>query len=346
MSKGTYQESASRHAPGCMIFLLDHSFSMTDPLAGSTRSKRDALALAINRFLSELLLKCQPTGEVRHYFDVAVISYTTDKAGAAVIVPALKGPLAGRELVSTVELEQQPLRIDESIKHVDDGEGGLTQIVKRVQVWYEAPPDSEMKGTPMCNAFNYVARIVQNWSSSHPHCFPPVVIHITDGQANDGPPEAVQTAADQIRAQSTNDGAALLFNCHLSELQAMGVLFPVSEAELPADPYAHLLFKISSEIPDMLRKSAEQSQIKMPPGARGMAFNADSAGMLMLIQSGTIPNRDAGAGAVAGFESGQEAGMAGFESGQDDGMGGFESGQDQGADDYGQSAEELDPKTW
>ncbi len=335
MTTASYQESASRARPGCIIFLLDHSFSMTDGLAGSPRSKRDALAVAINRFLSELLLKCQPRGEVMHYFDVAVISYTTDKAGAPVIGPALKGPLAGRELVSSVELENNPLRIDEKVKHVDDGEGGLTQEVRRVQVWYEAPPDGEMKGTPMCAAFTYVARIVQEWSASHPQCFPPVVIHITDGQSNDGGPEAVEAAADQIRAQSTTDGTALLFNCHLSDLQAMGVLFPVTEAELPADPYAHLLFRISSVLPDSLRKAAEQSQIRNPPGARGMAFNADAAAMLMLIQAGTVPNRDANDGS-----------MAGFEPGLDDGMGGFDSAEDAEAPEAESPAENPDPKSW
>jgi len=282
-----------------MIFLLDHSFSMTEPISGSKRSKRDALSVAINRFIRELLLKCQPRGEVLHYFDVAVISYTTDKKGVPVIGSALKGPLAGRELVSSVELEQSPLRFDDKIKNVDDGEGGLTQVVSREQIWYESPPDGEMAGTPMCAAFAYVTRIAQEWAGSHQHCFPPVIIHITDGEANDGSPEAVEAAADQIRALTTSDGSALLFNCHLSKLQAMGVIFPVNEAELPADQYAHLLFRISSVVPDSLRKSAEANQILFEAGARGMAFNADSAGMLMLITSGTIPNKDVVASSMA-----------------------------------------------
>src|SRR5262249_41828139 len=164
-----------RQRPGCMIFLLDHSFSMTEGLSGSPRPKRDALATAINRFLNELLLKCQPTGEVRHYFDVGVISYTTDKKGAAVIGPSLRGALQGRELVSSVELDQFPLRIDEKLRNEDDGEGGLRQVVSKVPVWYEAPADAEMAGTPMCAALGYVTTIARQWCATHEKSFPPVV---------------------------------------------------------------------------------------------------------------------------------------------------------------------------
>ena len=117
MSSMEYSQSACEAFPGCVIFLLDHSFSMTEGLAGSPRSKRDALATAINRFLNELLLKCQPTGEVRHYFDVGVIGYTTDRKGAPLIGPGmLKGTLQGRDLVSSVELDQEPLRIQEKVR--------------------------------------------------------------------------------------------------------------------------------------------------------------------------------------------------------------------------------------
>jgi hypothetical protein len=148
-----------------------------------------------------------------------------------------------------------------------------------------------MAGTPMSAALAYVRRIAADWCGSHPACFPPVVIHITDGEPTDGDPsrpfETVEHEAEALRSLETNDGALLLFNCHLSKSPVAGVLFPVSEDELAADPYAHLLFRMSSSVPEMLRKAAEIRQLSCPPGARGMAFNADGAQMLALIQTGT-----------------------------------------------------------
>jgi hypothetical protein len=138
------------------------------------------------------------------------------------------------------------------------------------------------------------------------------VIHVTDGESTDGNPE---DAANLYRTLGTQDGDALLFNCHLSKLQAMGVLFPLSEAELPADPYAHLLFRMSSVLPESLRRGAEIRQINCSPGAHGMAFNADGAAMIALIQAGTVPEKiDAPA-----FTADEQA---------DQGIGGFEQVED------------------
>jgi hypothetical protein len=302
-----YQEQPRRARPGCIIFLLDHSYSMNEPLAGSPRSKRDALATAINRFLSELLLKCEKDEGVRHYFDVAVISYTTDKQGTPIIGSALKGALQGRVLVSTVELADYPLRVEERVKQVDDGVGGMTQVTVKLPIWYDVPAEDEMAGTPLCGALQHVEQIAREWCAAHPESFPPVVVHITDGEANDGDPEP---AATSLRSLSTQDGTLLLFNCHLSKLEGMGVLFPVSEADLPADEYAHLLFRMTSPLPDALRRAAEVKQLPCPPGARGMAFNADSVQMLMLIQAGTpveLIRDDAMAGMGAGAQPGEES---------------------------------------
>jgi hypothetical protein len=285
-----------------VIFLLDHSYSMTKSLAGSQRSKRDALATAINRFLTELILRCERDEGVRHYFDVGVIGYTTDQQGTPIIGPALKGPLAGRDLVSTVELSDYPLRLDEKMKTVDDGAGGNIQVPVKIAIWYEAPSDAEMAGTPMCTAIDYVSRIAHEWSDAHPSSFPPIIIHITDGESTDGDPEPNSVA---LRSISTLEGGeALFFNCHLSELQKGGVLFPVSEADLPADPFAHLLFRMSSVLPDPLRMGAEVRHFDCNPGARGMAFNADSTQMVMLIETGTIIEGEKTGG--DGFEAAAE----------------------------------------
>ena len=110
-----------------------------------------------------------------------------------------------------------------------------------------------MSGTPMCAAFNYVYNIAASWCASHPGSFPPMVIHLTDGESTDGDPVPF---ADALKSLSTEDGELLLFNCHISESQANPVVFPNSEHIL-GDELAKVLFRMSSELPDKLRGVAE-----------------------------------------------------------------------------------------
>src|SRR5437764_12995215 len=117
-----YEKDVSRSTPGCIIFVVDQSHSMTDPFAGSPKSKGEAVATAINRFIGELVTICE-RGEdkPRHYFDVGLIGYTTDERARPVIGSLLQGPLAGRDLVGIVDLFDNPL--DTELRHNDDGAG-------------------------------------------------------------------------------------------------------------------------------------------------------------------------------------------------------------------------------
>ena len=145
---------------------------------------------------------------------------------------------------------------------VDDGAGGLISTSFKLPVWYRKPADAQMSGTPMCAAFEYVRNVAATWCASHPSSFPPVVIHLTDGEPTDGDPQA---AADALKALSTEDGELLLFNCHLSESQANPVVFPNSEHIL-ADELAKALFRMSSELPDKLRGVAESKGVLCSTG--------------------------------------------------------------------------------
>ena len=163
MSAMTYKEPACQQTPACIILLLDHSESMVEYLAGSKRTKREAMATAINRFLFELILRCERADGVRHSCDVGVISYTTDRKETLPISPALGRALAGRELVSTVELYKHPMRVKEKAKMVDDGSGGQVERTVKVPVWYEATADPEMASPPLGAALGYVKGIAETW---------------------------------------------------------------------------------------------------------------------------------------------------------------------------------------
>ena len=140
----------------------------------------------------------------------------------------------------------------------------------------------------MCGAMDYVLQILRPWCDSHYFSFPPIVIHITDGESQDGNPEG---NAESVRSIATSDGQVLLFNCHLSTLQTESLLFPVSEESL-ADEFARLLFRMSSPLPDLMVKNAEVFGVAIRPSARGMAFNADATKMIQMINVGTVVSQN------------------------------------------------------
>jgi hypothetical protein len=290
MPSGKYAQPASRANPACIIFLLDQSYSMNNGIAGSPRPKIEALSTGINRFIADLITLCEKGEEKpRNYFDVGVIGYTTDRSDPPnpIVGPVLageRGTLAGRDLVSVSDLFDDPLAIEERQKMVDDGAGGLISTTFKMPVWYRKPPDAMMSGTATCTALDYVRNIAAAWCDSHPNSFPPVVIHLTDGEPTDGDPVPF---ADALKALSTVDGDLLLFNCHISESQANPVVFPNSE-QILGDDLARALYRMSSELPDKLRGVAESKGVLCGTGARGMVFNADGAQMLLLIQMGTV----------------------------------------------------------
>ncbi len=284
----SHTKNVDRANPGCILFLVDHSNSMIDPFSGSDRRKIDAVANGLNRFFTDLISACEKGEEKpRNYFDVGAIGYTTDNQGKPIIETLFQGPLAGRDLVSVVELYDNPLTIEKRMKKEpqDDGAGGVIFIETEIDfpVWYQPPTPDKMFGTPMVSGFRRCQEIAQRWCEEHSGSFPPIVIHLTDGESTE---DGYEQAATDLKSVATSDGNLLLFNCHLSHQTADPVFFPNNDGMLP-DDYSKALFRMSSELPDRIRHTAEIKGISAAPGTRGMAFNADSARMLLLINVGT-----------------------------------------------------------
>ena len=74
---------------------------------------------------------------------------------------------------------------EDDINGVPDGAGGIVEQSVRIPVWFEPVADG---GTPMCQAAGEAKRIIEGWIAEHPDSFPPIVIHITDGESTDGNP--------------------------------------------------------------------------------------------------------------------------------------------------------------
>jgi hypothetical protein len=274
-----YTAEISRTNPSCFLFLIDRSGSMDDPFgAGETqRKKADGVADAINRLLQNLVIKCAKSEGVRDYYHVGVLGYGSS------VGPAFGGALAGKELVPISEIADNPARVEERIKKVDDGAGGLVDQTVKFPIWFDAVAKG---GTPMCQALDQARGILSTFLADHPGAFPPIVINITDGESTDGDPT---TKAEQLQGLSSDDGNVLLFNVHLSSQRATPVEFPASDANLP-DKYARLLFAISSPLPPYMREIAQQEGYAVSADTRGFVFNADIVAVIRFLDIGTRPS--------------------------------------------------------
>lgn len=271
-----YQADISRSNPGCFLFLLDQSGSMADPFSGTGgHSKADELATIINRLLASLVIRCSKDEGVRDYFEVGVIGY--GGSGVKAALPSTNGPL-----VKISQLANAPLRIEDRTQKIPDGAGGLVEQTVKFPIWIDPKADG---GTPMQQALHEGQTAISHWVTEHRGAFPPVIFNITDGEATDGDPT---TAADALKTLGTDDGAALLFNVHLSEHRAPAVEFPASDQTLP-DSFARRLFGMSSPLPPHLQTAARQEGYAVEDGTRGFVFNADAAAVIQFLDIGTRP---------------------------------------------------------
>jgi hypothetical protein len=284
----TYTAEINRLNPSCFLFLIDQSGSMAESLdAGqpdaprvpfaSRRTKAQGVADAINRLLQNLVIKCAKSDGVRDYYSVGVIGY------GAQVGPAFGGPLSGTNLAPIGDVANSPVRIEERTKKMDDGAGGIMEQTVKFPIWFEPVASG---GTPMCRALQQATALLDPWVTEHATSFPPIVINITDGESTDGDPTA---AAQALKNLATSDGNVLLFNAHISTNKATPVEFPSDEQTLP-DQYAHLLFRISSSLPDYMLEVARQEEYVVAAGAHGFVFNADLVSVIRFLDIGTRPS--------------------------------------------------------
>jgi hypothetical protein len=278
-----YTQEITRARPACFLFLLDQSGSMEEPLDGTDPPKRkcDALVDAINGWLNSMIIKASGSDGVKDWMHVGVIGYRTDAENNPLIGSAFQGMLANQMLVPISKIHQNPLRMMEKTEKVHDHETGETlEFRVQVPVWIDAVFEG---GTPMCHGLHRSYEILAQWVESHPDSFPPILVHITDGESFDGDPIPY---AEAIRVNlSTDYGDTLVFNCHLSMKPADKILFPSNPDRLPL--LAQVLFKMSSVLPGRIFNRAVLEGFKLEPNARGFAFNADLVGLLRFLDMGT-----------------------------------------------------------
>src|SRR5690606_16394402 len=195
---------------------------------------------------------------------VGVIGY-----GANGVGPAFGGNLSGKNLVPISEIANNPARIEERTKRVSDGAGGLVDTSVKFPIWFDPTANG---GTPMTEAFRKANTIIADWLSSNPNCFPPVVIHITDGESTDGDPTEEM---NKLTSQASNDGNVILFNLHTNARSVNPISFPGPEVQLP-DQYSEKLFNGASLLPSFMRNvAAQEFGLNLSDGAKAFVLNGD-----------------------------------------------------------------------
>ena len=263
--------------PMAILFVVDQSGSMSDKMQNG-KTKADQVATVINKTISELVIRSSRGDTVKNHYEVGIIGY-----GGKGVCNALGGMFSGSVLNPITLFEQHPLRIEDRFTEITTDAGDIVQHTVKFPVWFEP---MAYGGTPMCSALKKTAEVIAPWCDAHSSSFPPVIIHITDGESGDGNPLQL---AELIRTLSVKDGNVLMCNLHVSTERGSAIYFPASDSELP-NAYAKNLFTMSSIIPsEMLPNIREElrDKMKLLDGARFFTFNGDEVAIVRFIRTGT-----------------------------------------------------------
>ena len=252
--------------PGCIVILVDQSWSMSE--GWQTGTKAEGAALAVNRVIEELVLACRRGDVIRERCHISVIGYGED-------VECLVEGMISDVASSLIEVKRGK-------KLIPDGAGGVIEIDNEMPIWLEPQAGN---GTPMHTAFELAAEVVEQWCVEWPNGFPPIVINITDGAASH--PDLTAYAARRVMNLQTTDGNALVFNLHIASSGNRAFL-PRGPAQFAGDFLAEFLFEISSVLPSSLHALGEAEGIQLEADARCFLYNGDETQMIKLLQFGSL----------------------------------------------------------
>ena len=288
-----YDKKITSDEPTLMVFLIDQSGSMGEPLAekeGVVYTIAKIAKILTDTFLYESIRRCQRGNVFKPYIDFAIIGYGVGVHSALPKIPLEQFPFSITKLADAY--------IAKNDSNTDDN----SMIPKPKLEWTEERADGQM--TPTLAAFTKAREIIEKWLPDHQTSFPPIVINISDGAPNDDPVfnQMCQEAAEQgiprlgdlsqtglitqskaIQGMGTEDGKCLVGSIQLDPSDAHSLQYPSSIVDETGniDTLARLMFEMSSVIPDSLREwynhkyANLKSVIDLEPGARFYTLNAD-----------------------------------------------------------------------
>ncbi len=297
-SGGSYTENFTRQKRGLLVFLLDRSGSMNDPV--TMQGYKLTLAQMASSILNSLLVTVidnasldTTTGRRKNYCDIIVFGYgdsvtpLLNPAGVPVPLPDLAENSRGKHTVRKSKYD--PIK------------GSYVTVDEEQPYWIE--PVAKSQWTEMASVISKAHQAIQGWLSADPRrraSFPPIIINITDGRHNGAKGGDPVQEAMKLRQLGTDDGAVLLFNCHITKSNKQSLSFPhdiaqIKSLNLSQEEHigAEQLFQMSSEVPTTMAKRAQDvSGTSISPGARGFIYNASGEDLVRFLSWGTLVNTE------------------------------------------------------
>lgn len=276
-----YLQEITRQHRTAFVIVLDRSMSMQEPIRFGQQiiSKAEALSYIANSLITELIDRCRRIDALRNYYDIAVVGYGNDQVE---MLLDEQGFIAVNEL----ERHKKQFTTFSVEKQLPDGKWAM---VNHNSIEWISPKAEG--NTPMYEAMLRVRDLVTEWCAleSNRESFPPIVIHITDGEASDCDHNELIDICEQIKRQATADGNVLLLNIHMatnSHLPAK--IFPMPDEIIGAGPYATTLAECSSIMPDVFNEAIYRLKGNMAtPPFIGMGYNTSIIELLSIINIGS-----------------------------------------------------------
>ena len=275
-----YTQEITRRHRAAIIIAIDQSGSMSEDIPFGTQhmSKAEAVTIVTSRFIDEMIMRATREGEVRNYYDVAIIGYSNNSVyslcgdkPAFIPITELVTQYAGN---ATLAIERR----------MPDGKIKICSEQRRR--WIEPHAAGT---TPTYEMLCVATTLVKEWCAEPQNydSLPPIVLNITDGEATDASDELLYRAATRLKAIATNNGNTMLINIHLSSSATQpSLIFPRNEELI--DPCARQLAKTASEVPQPMVETVRElrGDNSMPPYLM-MSYNASLTEALSIINIGS-----------------------------------------------------------
>ena len=279
-----YTRPITQQHRSAIIFCLDCSTSMQELVEFNERimSKAEIVSMITNIMIDELIIRSSRQHQIRHYYDIAFIGYHGKSVENLLGHPRI-------EFIPITRLEElNPIQRDYCFKqYFEDGRTTYANFV--IHEWIPAKADGR---TPMYEALIEVYRLVDEWCMrpENKNSFPPMVFHITDGNATDGKPIDLISIAQNIKQTGTTDGHTLLVNVHIGsgdEFCERGILFPNKVDRRSASEQMATLFEMSSIAPDALLHQLPEPIADDDQRPRLVAYNISPCELLNIVNIGS-----------------------------------------------------------
>ena len=269
--------NVSTKNPTLIAFLIDRSGSMNDKDPDSGLRLSEIAANSVNRAMYDLALgACIDQSGIRDRVHISAYGYG-DRRAPDQVMWALEGLPESRGWVPADKWVTSYNRIESKILY--DGHKPY-----EVETPLYVEPFAQGR-TMMANAFRRIGKIAAVHTRLHPDSPPPIVVNITDGHPY-GTWARLEDAAREVVGSFGRNGPPVLLNIHLNP-GSDPLILPACEPDADEDKYAYNMFRVSSLIPEWMKRNASEQGFKIEKGARGLIVNAGEDLLHKFLSVGT-----------------------------------------------------------